>query len=76
MSNDSFIVNETYQLFVNVEKFNDSSIDIFINTFTNTNDWEKFLKIREELVFIIKIAVETNNGSFAFPSQSIYIEKK
>ena len=61
---------------VKVEKFNDSSIDILINTFTNTNDWEKYLEIREELVFIIKKVVEGNNSSFAFPSQSIYIEKK
>ncbi len=74
-SNDDFIVNETYKLFVSVEKFNDSSIDILINTFTNTNDWEKYLKIKEELVFIIKKIVESNNCSFAFPSQSIYVEK-
>ena len=76
MSNDSFIINDSYKLFVRVEKFNDSSIDILINTFTNTNDWEKFLAIKEELIFVIKNIVENNNTSFAFPSQSIYIEKK
>ena len=75
-SNNNFIINDSYKLFVRVEKFNDSSIDILINTFTNTNDWEKYLEIREELVFIIKKVVESNNSSFAFPSQSIYIEKK
>ncbi len=75
-SNNSFIVNDEFRLYVRVEKFNDSSIDILINTFTNTNDWEKYLKIKEELVFKIKEIVENNDGSFAFPSQSIYIEKK
>jgi len=74
-SNSDFIVNDNYQLFVRVEKFNDSSIDIFISSFTNTNEWEKYLKIREELAFLIKDIVEKNNSSFAFPSQSIYIEK-
>jgi MscS family membrane protein len=75
-SNSDFIVSENYNLYVTVEKFSDSSIDILINTFTNTNDWEKYLKIREELVFLIKDVVENNQSSFAFPSQSIYIEKK
>lgn len=75
-SNENFIINETYKLFVRVEKFNNSSIDILIYTFTNTNDWDKYLKIKEDLVFIIKKIVESNNSSFAFPSQSIYIEKK
>ena len=75
-TNKHFIVNDIYKLYVRVEKFNDSSIDILITTFTNTNDWDKFLKIKEELVFIIKDIVEKNHSSFAFPSQSIYIEKK
>jgi MscS family membrane protein len=75
-SNENFIINESYKLFVRVEKFNDSSIDILIYTFTNTNDWDKYLKIKEDLVFMIKKIVESNNSAFAFPSQSIYLEKK
>ena len=72
---ENFTINDAYKLFVSVEKFNDSSIDILISAFTNTNDWEKFLKIREKLVLNIKYIVEKNSSSFAFPSQSIYIEK-
>ena len=75
-NNQDFIVNDEYQLFVRVEKFNDSSIDILIYTFTSTNEWEKYLKIKEELAFLIKEVVENNKSSFAFPSQSIYIEKE
>tara|TARA_B100001059_G_C17808837_1_gene570914 strand:+ start:76 stop:1167 length:1092 start_codon:yes stop_codon:yes gene_type:complete len=75
-SNDNFVVNEKYNLFVRVEKFNDSSIDLLICTFTNTTDWDKYLEIKEDLIFIIKKIVEENDSSFAFPSQSIYIEKK
>ena len=74
-SNSDFIVNETYKLFVSVEKFNDSSIDILIYTFSNTNEWEEYLKIKEKLAYKIKEIVESNQSSFAFPSQSIYIEK-
>ena len=74
-SNDNFIVNDIYKIYVRVEKFNDSSIDVLIQTFTNTNDWDKYLKIKEELALTIKDIVEKNNSSFAFPSQSIYMEK-
>lgn len=73
-SND-FIITDTYQLFVRVEKFNDSSIDLLIYTFTSTNDWEKYLLIKENLALELKSIVEKNNSSFAFPSTSIYVEK-
>ena len=75
-ANNDYIVNDSFKLYVRVEKFNDSSIDILINTFTNTNDWDKYLKIKEELAFSIKEIIEKNNSSFAFPSQSIYLEKQ
>ncbi len=73
---EKFIINNNYQCFVRLEKFNDSSIDILIYCFTNTNSWEKFLLIKEELALQLKVIVEKkNNANFAFPSQSIYIEK-
>ena len=34
------------------------------------------LSVKERLAIEIKQIVEKNNASFAFPSQSIYIEKK
>ncbi len=74
-NSNNFIINNSFQLFVRVEQFNDSSIDILVSAFTNTNDWNDFLKIKEDLVFQIKNIVELNNSSFAFPSKSIYIEK-
>ena len=74
-NNQDFIVNDEYQLFVRVEKFNDSSIDILIYTFTNTNDWQSYLAIKEKLALEIKFIVENNHSSFAFPSTSIYVEK-
>ena len=75
-SSNDFIVNDNYKLYVKVEKFSESSIDILINVFTNTNEWDKYLKIKEDLAFIIKEIVDSNKSSFAFPSQSIYIEKQ
>ena len=71
----NFVVNENFKAFVRLDKFNDSSIDILIYCFTSTNDWDAFLKIKEELAMQIKNKIESIGLNFAFPSQSIYIEK-
>ncbi len=73
--NDNFIVNDNYQSYVRIEKFNDSSIDILIICFTSTKEWDKYLEIKEDLAMKIKYSVEKIGLNFAFPSQSIYIEK-
>ena len=75
IQSEDFTVNENYKAFVRLDKFNDSSIDILIYCFTSTNDWEKFLEIKEKLAMEIKRKVEELNLNFAFPSHSIYIEK-
>ena len=74
-NNKDFIVNDEYQVFVRIEKFNDSSIDILIIAYTKTNDWQEYLEIKEKLALTIKNIVENNQSSFAFPSTSIYVEK-
>ena len=61
---------------VRVDKFSDSSIDMYIRCFTVTDDWDEWLAVKERLAIEIKQIVERNNASFAFPSQSIYVEKK
>jgi MscS family membrane protein len=61
-------------LLVNFESFGDSSLNIFIYTFTNTANWEDYMKIREDINLKIMKIVEKNGSSFAFPSQSIYVE--
>ena len=60
---------------VRVDKFADSSIDMYVRCFSKTNSWNEWLKVKENLALSIKQIVETNKASFAFPSQSIYIEK-
>jgi len=61
---------------VRVDRFSDSSIDMYIRCFTVTDDWDEWLAVKERLAIEIKQIVEKNNASFAFPSQSIYVEKK
>ena len=61
---------------VRVDKFADSSIDMYVRCFSKTNSWNEWLKVKENLALSLKQIVETNKASFAFPSQSIYVEKK
>ena len=61
---------------VRVDKFADSSIDMYVRCFSKTNSWNEWLKVKENLALSIKQIVETNKASFAFPSQSTYVEKK
>ena len=61
---------------VRVDKFSDSSIDMYVRCFTKTNSWTNYLKVKENLALEIKKIVEGKGAAFAFPSQSIYVEKK
>ena len=61
---------------VRIDKFAESSIDMYVRCFTKTDEWEEWLAVKERLAIGIKKIVEKNKASFAFPSQSIYVEKK
>jgi MscS family membrane protein len=49
---------------------------MYVRCFTKTDSWNEMLSVKERLAIEIKQIVEKNNSAFAFPSQSIYIEKK
>jgi len=72
--NNDFAKNENSGFFVRIDSFSDSSIDMLVQTFTVTNDWSEFLRIKEELAVSIIEIVESNKAGFAFPSQSLYVE--
>ena len=72
---DNFAKNQNASFYVRIDSFSDSSIDMLIQTFTVTNDWAEFLKIKENLAVKIIEIVENNEAGFAFPSQSLYVEK-
>ena len=75
-SSKDYKISDTTEHAVRVDKFSDSSIDMYVRCFTVTDEWSEWLKVKERLALNIKEIVEKNNASFAFPSQSIYVEKK
>ncbi len=71
--NDEDIHPQT--IYVYFSNFNDSSLDIFCYFFTKTVKWGEFMAVRERIYLEFMRIVEQNGASFAFPSQSIYIEE-
>lgn len=60
---------------VYLDEMSSSSIDIMIYCFTTTTNWEEWLRVKEEVLYRIIDIVHEHGLSFAFPSQSIYVEK-
>ena len=62
-------------LFVALDGFGDSSINILIYCFTKSVVWANFIQTKEDILFKIMEIIEKNGLAFAYPSQSLYIEK-
>jgi len=60
--------------YVRIDNFSDSSIDMLVQCFTKTINWDEYMQIKERLAINIKEVVESEKAGFAFPSQSIYVE--
>ena len=74
-NNDDFEKPPKVATFVRLDSFNASSIDFMVYCFTKTTNWGEWLEIKEALALEIKDIVENKaKTSFAFPSQSLYIE--
>lgn len=74
LNSDDFVKPHEASMFVHIDKFSESSIDIMLYCFTRTTAWGRWLMVKEELAFAIKRIVESAGSAFAFPSRSIYME--
>ena len=59
-----------------IETLSPSSIDIRLQTYVKTGAYASLTKVRSEVIFEIVKRFRAAGIDFAFPSQSIYIEKK
>lgn len=73
-TDEAFAKPPEVPLFVRIDGFSDSSIDLMLYCFTKTTQWGEWLAIKEQLAYAIKRIVEDAGSAFAFPSQSIYVE--
>ena len=74
LSNSEFAKPPETILYVRIDKFSDSSIDLMLYCFTKTTNTGEWLEIKEKLAYAIKEIVENSGTAFAFPSHSIYVE--
>lgn len=61
---------------VELEKLDDSSLTINVFCYATTADIHEYKRILTKVNLRIKSIIEENGASFAFPSTSVYIEKK
>ena len=63
-------------LFVHVDNFSESSIDIMVYCFSKSVMWGDWLGVKEDIIYKIIDIFKKNNLSFAFPSQSLYLNNE
>lgn len=73
LNNDDEIHQQT--IYVHFTEFQESALGIFCYFFTKTTQWGEYMQVRERINLELMAIVEKNGASFAFPSQSLYIEK-
>ncbi|MBA4302857.1 MAG: mechanosensitive ion channel protein MscS [Sphingobacteriaceae bacterium] len=56
-------------------EYTDSSLSILITYLVNSNDYDLYVQVREEINFKIYEIVQRNGTSFAFPTRVVRIEK-
>ena len=74
IKNDEDIINEPIR--VNFTKLDDSSLNISVFCYSTKSDLSEHLEVYNKVNLNIKKIIENNGASFAYPSTSIYIEKK
>ena len=67
-------IDSSLTMIVNLNAFNDSSVDFFVYTFTKTTDWIKFHQIKQDVLLQIAAIIEQNSAEMAYPTQRLQLE--
>lgn len=62
-------------IFVIFDKFNESSLDIFLYFFTNTTVWGEYLAVKEKVNFEILRILDEEAVALALPARNVFIEE-
>ena len=60
---------------IHFREFGDSSLDFEVVCYTETSDMDEYLQIENDLNLAIKKIVENNDTDFAYPTQTLYVQK-
>lgn len=73
MQNEKIDTQQTLLVYFN--QFADSSLNIMVYCFTKTTVWGEWLAAQQEVYLKMIEIVHKHGADFAFPSQTVYIEK-
>ena len=60
-------------LIVNLNEFNESSVDIMIYTYTKTSQWVLFHEIKQDIMLKIAEIIDRCGGEIAFPTRTLHL---
>lgn len=60
---------------VRLINFGSHSLDVEVYSYIDTSDWNEFLAVREDLMLRIMDIINSSGTDFAFPSQTLYMER-
>ena len=61
-------------MIVNFNKFNASSVDFIVYTFTKTTDWIDFHKIKQDVLLRVAGIVADHDAEIAYPTSTIHLQ--
>lgn len=61
-------------LIVNFNQFADSSLNIFIYTFTKTIEWVRYHEIKQEVLLKVADIIARHGAEFAFPTRTVHLQ--
>jgi len=68
-------VDQSYKL-VKFDEFADSSLSIFLYYFSASKVWAEYLQVRQEINLQIMQLLESLDLEFAFPTQTVHLQKE
>ena len=67
-------IDANQTMIVNFNKFNASSVDFIVYTFTKTTDWIDFHKIKQDVLLRVASIVADHDAEIAYPTSTIHLQ--
>jgi MscS family membrane protein len=55
--------------------FGDSALNVEVNAYVVTTDWQEFLEVREDILLRMMEIIERAGTAIAFPSRTLYLSR-
>lgn len=69
-------IDQGQTLIVNFTKFNDSSLDILVYTFTRTIVWVEFHAVKQDVMLKIAAIIQRHGAQVAFPTRTLHVPER